>query len=337
MTKRKSSQNRAKRRARLIELSSYAVIFLLLTMIAVASGYYFGFKDGQKHAELAYAQERTANEQLIRKLKQAPVPSAEKPSAPALTKRLQNVLQRDQQKYSAAHEYTDESVVDKPLERPLKRTADLPKLAIIVDDVAFARDIRLIKALNLPVTMSFLPPSHHHPDSAKLAAKEPYYMVHLPLEAKNYSAEEVSTLRVDFSQSEITERIATIKHEFPKVEYINNHTGSTFTADEMAVNRLIFALDKYKIGFIDSRTTSKTKVPVVMSSYGKPYIARDVFLDHHPDAESVRKEIKRAVSLAKKHGSAIAICHPHKETLETLKASKALFDGVQLVRIDKLI
>ena len=99
--------------------------------------------------------------------------------------------------------------------------------------------------------MSFLPPTSNHPDSAKLAAKETYYMVHLPMEAKNFSSPEPSTLDTQDSQQQILERIGEIKQLFPKVKHINNHTGSTFTSDEIAMNRLVFALRKEKIGFID--------------------------------------------------------------------------------------
>lgn len=336
MTKRKSSQNRAKRQARLVAIISYSVAFLIIVTIAVGAGYYFGFQEGKAHTEKAYAMEREATKEMISKLQKATMIPPET-TTPALTKRLQGVLERDQQKYSAAHEYTNEEEVEKPVERPIKHTVALPKLAIIIDDVAFKRDVRLIKSLNLPVTMSFLPPSPNHPDSAKLAAHEPYYMVHLPMEAKNFSAEEPSTLRTENTQYEILQRIAAIKQEFPKAEFINNHTGSTFTSDERAMNRLVFALNKYGIRFIDSRTTAETKVPTVMQNYGMPYLARDVFLDHHPDVDSVKQQIKRAIDVAKKHGSAIAICHPHKKTLEALMQSKQLFNEVELVRIDRLM
>ena len=315
---------------------SYAVIGLVLLTVAVGTGYYFGFEEGKAHSEKAYSKERSLTRQMISKLQQAATVKPEV-TAPELAKRLQGVLKRDQEQYSAAHEYSDEAAVEKPVERPIRHTTELPKLAIIIDDVAFARDVRLIKALKMPVTMSFLPPSPNHPDSAKLAAKEPYYMVHLPLEAKNFSAEEPSTLRIRNSQYEISQRIDEIKRLFPKVRFVNNHTGSTFTADEIAMNRLIFSLNKHGIGFVDSRTTAETKVPTVMKNYGKAYLARDVFLDHHPDIASVKQQIKRAIGIAKQHGSAIAICHPHKKTLEALKQSETLLKEVELVRMDQLL
>jgi len=156
------------------------------------------------------------------------------------------------------------------------------------------------------------------------------------MEANNFHHEEPYTLRVGDSQDEIISRIEDIKKLFPKVKYINNHTGSKFTSDEAAVNRLIIALNKENINFIDSRTIGSTKVPTVMKNYGKQYVARDVFLDDKMDKASIIVQIKKAIESAKIHGSAIAIGHPHANTILAISESKNLFSAVELVLIDKV-
>lgn len=238
---------------------------------------------------------------------------------------------------TAKHEYDDASRPPNGLEKKVQKVAgEKGQLAIVFDDVAFAGDVRQIKALDIPVTMSFLPPTSRHPDSAKLAANEPYYMVHLPMEAMNFHSPEKSTLLTSDSKEKVIERIQNIKKLFPKVEFINNHTGSKFTADERAMNKLIFALRLEKIGFIDSRTTAESKAKKVMKRYKMPYLTRDIFLDHDDDVDTIKKQIKKAIRIAGKYGQCIAICHPHKATLQALEESKALFDDIELVRIDKL-
>ena len=238
---------------------------------------------------------------------------------------------------TAKHEYDDASKPPNGLEKKVQKVAgEKGQLAIIFDDVAFAGDVRQIKALDIPVTMSFLPPTSRHPDSAKLAAIEPYYMVHLPMEAMNFHSPEKSTLLTSDSKEKVIERIQKIKMLFPKVEYINNHTGSKFTSDERAMNKLIFALRLEKIGFIDSRTTAESKAKKVMKRYKMPYLTRDIFLDHDDDVDTIKKQIKKAIRIAGKYGQCIAICHPHKATLQALEESKALFGDIELVRIDKL-
>ncbi|MBC8237386.1 MAG: divergent polysaccharide deacetylase family protein [Helicobacteraceae bacterium] len=239
----------------------------------------------------------------------------------------------------AAHEYEHVST-SKPPSRIKRKVRSInlnkPRLAIIIDDVSVRSQVEAIKALNLDLTMSFLPPSAARPNSAKLAAKEDFYMVHLPMEAQSYSAEEPGTLRIKDTQQEISSRVREIKKLFPKVRYVNNHTGSKYTSDEKAMNRLILALNSNDISFVDSRTTSKTQVPKVMKNFALKYVARDVFLDHHMDKAYVKGQIKQAIKIARSEGVAIAIGHPHVNTLAALTESKHLFKDLDLVLINKV-
>jgi len=322
MTKRKRTTNQKKknRGSAFLKYTAWFLAIIALVLVSSVIGYYLGIK------ESAVTHEKTAT-----KLPKAP--------AVSVNKRLREVLKKETKAYdSAAHEIDDESLANPPKKKPqaLKIHTSKPKLAIIIDDVQTASQVKAIKRLHLRVTMSFLPPRPGRPDSAKLAAHEKFYMVHLPLEAMHFSANEPHTLHVHDSQQKISARIQEIKHLFPRVAYLNNHTGSKFTANEVAMNRLIFALNANHIHFIDSRTTAKTMAPKVLKNFGLKYVARDVFLDNHTDKQYIVKQIKEAVALAKKRGHAIAIGHPHKNTLQALSESKNLFKDVDLVQINKI-
>ena len=327
MTKRKKSTKKVDKSSKFLAYFAWFLAIVALMLISLTVGYYFGIQDA-KQTFYSSPQKKHSKQKEVQAKRDVPV-----------KKRLKEVLQKEQPKYiSAAHEIEDEKLANPPKVQEKKRVPykSKPKLAIIIDDVQTARDVKAIKALNIPLTMSFLPPRAARPNSAKLAAHEKFYMVHLPMEAMHFSAEEPETLRVGDSEQKIMQKISQIKKEFPRVHYINNHTGSKFTASEKAVNRLIYALNKNNIRFIDSRTTAKTKVPEVEKAYGIKYVARDVFLDHHMDKAYVKKQIKVAIKVAKTRGHAIAIGHPHKETLEAIKESKALFKDVELVQIYKV-
>ncbi len=333
-SKKKSKHNYSK-------YITYTIVLFLLLSVVGAIGYYAGYEDAKEDTKILIYKERAQTKKLLEKLERASSKQSKKTKS--LNKQLKKVLKqkKDEYKKTAQHE------IDKPskklmqastkTDRAAKSSYKKAKLAIIIDDVSFQRDIKNIKALHIPLTMSFLPPSKIHPQSHILASKESFYMVHLPMEAQSFTAEEPFTLRVTDSQAKILDRIEKVKKYFPKVKYINNHTGSKFTSDEVAMNRLIFALRRNNITFIDSRTTAQTKAPVVLKNYNLPYIARDVFLDHDPDINVIKKEIRRAVKVAKKKGSAIAIGHPHKNTLKALMESKEILKQVELVRIDKLL
>lgn len=333
------------------------ILIVLASMVFIAGIsvviYDKGHEDGVKYAQFKYKQVEEKQKKLLSKITDIAAPKND------LVGRLQNVLSKERlvkikeksksllkrkREVDAKHEY-ESSALGRPPSGPKREVVKVPvdtkisrpRLAIVIDDVSFAHDVKAIKSLNMPLTMSFLPPSPLHPDSAKLASQEKFYMVHLPLEAMHFSGAEPITLLVNDTKKTIAKRIKEIKALFPRVHYINNHTGSKFTSNTRAVKDLISVLNKERIGFLDSRTTAQTKVPEVMKSLGKTYIGRDIFLDHESDISYIEAQIKKAIEKAKQHGSAIAIGHPRKETLQALKNSANALKSVELVYINKVI
>lgn len=212
-----------------------------------------------------------------------------------------------------------------------------PKLAIIMDDISTNAQVRELKKLSIKVTPSIFPPEKGHPKTAELAKEFSVYMVHLPLQALNYTNEKANTLRTGDSKEKISQRIKDIKNDFKGVKYINNHTGSGFTSDFKSTLALLDELKNSEIYFIDSLTTNKSTVLDASKKLGLKYAYRDVFLDNEQNVSKILKMINNAVAVAKKDGVAIAICHPYKSTFEALKiAQKDAFKGVEVVYVDKI-
>ena len=212
-----------------------------------------------------------------------------------------------------------------------------PKLAIIMDDISTNAQVRELKKLSIKVTPSIFPPEKQHPKTAELAKEFSVYMVHLPLQALNYTNEKANTLRTGDSKEKISQRIKDIKNDFKGVKYINNHTGSGFTSDFKSTLALLAELKNSEIYFIDSLTTNKSTVLDASKKLGLKYAYRDVFLDNEQNVSKILKMINNAVAVAKKDGVAIAICHPYKSTFEALKiAQKDAFNGVEVVYVDKI-
>ena len=212
-----------------------------------------------------------------------------------------------------------------------------PKLAIIMDDISTNAQASELKKLSIKVTPSIFPPEKQHPKTAELAKEFSVYMVHLPLQALNYTNEKANTLRTGDSKEKISQRIKDIKNDFKGVKYINNHTGSGFTSDFKSTLALLDELKNSEIYFIDSLTTNKSTVLDASKKLGLKYAYRDVFLDNEQNVSKILKMINNAVAVAKKDGVAIAICHPYKSTFEALKiAQKDAFNGVEVVYVDKI-
>jgi len=315
------------------------IIAWLLTIIAIIisaliTGYYFGYEEAKNEI---INKEKVAKAKRLNVLKELESITNVKPKENVNT-RLKDILKNQPKNTtSATHEYEDVSKLPpRNIDRKIIRVSTKPQLVIIIDDVSVKSQVNAIKALKLPITMSFLPPSPLRPNSAKLASKENFYMVHLPMEALKFNKEEPFTLKANDSKQTIKKRITALVKLFPRVRFINNHTGSKFTSSEIAMNRLITVLNAKKISFIDSRTTAKTKAPKVMKNFGLKYIGRDIFLDNNNNKTYIISQIKKAIQSAKLHGTAIAIGHPHQNTILAINESKKLFKDVELIYVSKL-
>ena len=209
------------------------------------------------------------------------------------------------------------------------------KLAIIIDDVGTDEQAQKIAALPVRVTPSIFPPEYQRKDTRSLARGFEHYAIHLPMEAssaKNNSA----TLRTSDNYEKLRGVIAKLRADFPNAKFINNHTGSKFTADERAMQNLLRAMNEYGFLFIDSRTSPATKAKAAMKGLGMRYVHRDVFLDNQNSVAAVRKKLREAVTLAKKQGYAIAIGHPKSSTLRALANSADILGEVDLVYLDEI-
>ncbi len=215
-------------------------------------------------------------------------------------------------------------------------SSNKPKLVIIIDDVSFRSHVRAIKSLPFKITPSFFPPNKMHPNTPIYAREFKDYMVHVPMEAISWNKPELHTLKTTSSYLEIYETINSIKKEFPRVKFINNHTGSKFTSDLPSMKKLFRVLEIENMGFVDSRTTPNSKALLAKKSYDIPLYSRNIFIDNEENISYIHNQLKKAVRIAQKRGYAIAIGHPHKVTFQALKSAKNILKNVEVVTIDEL-
>ncbi|MEA3384106.1 MAG: divergent polysaccharide deacetylase family protein [Campylobacterota bacterium] len=232
----------------------------------------------------------------------------------------------------------DKPAKDKKEDTTVKtiKKSNNPKLAIIIDDVTTSSQMNKILDIGYNINMAFLPPTPRHKNSAKIAQKLDTYMIHLPLQASSYKYDEKNTLYVNSDYETIENRINILKEQYPKAKFINNHTGSKFTSNQEAMDRLFSVLKKHNYTFIDSRTTAKSVAKISAKKYGVRLLSRNIFLDNNKDKKYIQNQLKKAIKIAKKHGTAIAIGHPYNITFQTLKDSKHLLKGIDLVYVNKL-
>jgi polysaccharide deacetylase 2 family uncharacterized protein YibQ len=212
-----------------------------------------------------------------------------------------------------------------------------PKLAIIIDDISHRWQMKRILSFPYHITPSIFPPSELSSTSNKLAKETSHHMVHLPMQSASRKFNSMrGTLFVYDSNLKVKKRIEQIRTFFPETIFLNNHTGSVFTSDYKAMKRLYGYLRENGFIFIDSRTTGRTAVRRVAREYGDPYISRDIFIDNVQSRAYILGQLRKAVSIAKKRGYAIAIGHPHKATFDALRHAENILRGVDVVYMDEL-
>ena len=212
-----------------------------------------------------------------------------------------------------------------------------PKLVIIIDDVVSKSQKDKILNIGYPITMAFLPPNSGHKESAIIAQNLPFHMIHFPMQAsKNFKNIEVNTLSISDSYETIEARVKQLRVLYPNATYTNNHTGSVFTENYEAMDKLFRALKKYNFIFVDSKTTPNSVAKELSIKYQMPYIVRDTFLDNDRSFTAIQNQLKDAIRVAKKQGFAIAIGHPYEVTFKVLKESKHLLNDVEPIFLNKL-
>ena len=96
--------------------------------------------------------------------------------------------------------------------------------------------------------------------------------------------------------------------------------------------------DQGHLMFVDSRTTARTVAADAARDLELPVLSRDVFIDNEAGRDYARRQFTSLIERAKLRGTALAIAHPHPDTLAVLEANLAQLSahGVQLVRLTRL-
>jgi polysaccharide deacetylase 2 family uncharacterized protein YibQ len=166
-------------------------------------------------------------------------------------------------------------------------------------------------------------------------------MVHMPMEPKGYQQKpfEKNGLLLAMSDEEIERRVKGYLTAVPYAVGANNHMGSRFTEDRPKMQTVLTVLKGKGMFFIDSKTSPASVGDKVAREMGVPVASRNVFLDNEQDVGAITAQIEKLADMARKSGSAIGICHPHKTTLQALAATLPLLkaEGITFVHASELV
>lgn len=212
-----------------------------------------------------------------------------------------------------------------------------PTIAIIIDDMGHnLEEGERLAALDQPLTLAFLPWRRHTQRLAQLAhdrGKE--IMLHAPMANTHNFDLGPGGLTADMDEHTMTLTLRRALQSIPYVQGVNNHMGSLLTQQLRAMDWVMKELNRYRLYFVDSRTIASSVAGDVARAYSIPSVTRDIFLDHEQTEEFVDKQFQLLIKRAREKGTAIAIGHPHKVTVDYLEKHLPLLDreGIAIATI----
>jgi len=225
---------------------------------------------------------------------------------------------------------------------PAAPTGKRPLVAIVLDDLGLDR-VRTAEAIRLPgpLTLSFMTYANDLEEQTEAARRAGHELfLHVPMEAIDRRADPgPHGLFTALSRDEILKRLRWGLARFDGFVGINNHMGSKFTADAQSMAPVMEELRDRGLAFLDSRTSPVSTGIRLAVAYGVPHAARDVFLDDDQTPAAIARQLAQVEQVARQHGSAIAIGHPHDPTVAALKAWLPLLGekGLALVPVSAVV
>ncbi|NLS43894.1 divergent polysaccharide deacetylase family protein [BEV proteobacterium] len=214
------------------------------------------------------------------------------------------------------------------------------KLSIVIDDFGYRpHNENQILAMPTAISIAVLPNAPYARDMAVKAHQQGReILIHLPMAPMGKQPLEKDTLRPEMSSEEIERIIRQAVNNVPHAVGLNNHMGSAMTSSLPGMQKVMQALNAYQLYFLDSMTIgSSQSIPAAAGTHVK-VIKRKVFLDDTHNEADIRTQFNRAVQLASRTGSAIAIGHPHPATIKVLQQMLPTLDtNIVLVRPSQLL
>lgn len=272
---------------------------LVLIVIALAAGWYLLRPAGHHY--------RRAPETIANQSATAPPPATAAPATPTEAPTATPTI----------------AATATPRSAPASPPPGAPKLALIIDDCGqWLPTERGFIALDIPITLSVLPYVHGTATIAQEAHDAGKgVMLHLPMEPLSEIYPGPGEVKTSMTDAQVQDQVRDDLAQVPLAQGVNNHEGSKASADSRVMRDVMQVMNEehHDLFFIDSRTNSASVGQRIASDAGIPSAARDVFLDNKETVAYTEAQLREAVAIAKRTGSAIAIGHPRPTTLEAVR------------------
>lgn len=216
---------------------------------------------------------------------------------------------------------------------------DAAKLAIVIDDIGYRQtEDRAIYALPKEVSVAIIPVAPYATARAQQAYEQQRdVLIHLPMQPLKAQPIEAGALKIGMSQQQISDLIKTAREQIPYAIGLNNHMGSGATAHKQSMQYLMTALAEQQLFFLDSKTNGASVAYQTAQQAGVKALERHIFLDDSDQFADVARQFQAAIHYARKHGTAVMIGHPRKNSIAVLEAGiRDLPSDIELVSLSSL-
>ena len=217
-----------------------------------------------------------------------------------------------------------------------------PILSLVIDDLGYSLE-RGKAAIELDGdhTYAILPGATHTHKLARHANRHNKEVIlHLPMQSIGAASErEPHALDESMDEDQLTSKVHSLLAQIPFIRGVNNHMGSHLTEFDFFMRPVMHSIRAYNpnLYFLDSRTSALSVAHAQALDAGLQSISRDIFLDNETNIESIRLQYRIWLNRAREFGSAIAIGHPHPQTLQVLRENLPEAERFRFMRISELI
>jgi uncharacterized protein len=225
----------------------------------------------------------------------------------------------------------------------LQQVPHLVRAAIVIDDLGQSLEAaRKLLQLPSPIGWAILPNQRHSAEIAAMAhdaGRE--VLLHLPMQPEPGSSvgPGEGAINIGMGRDQVAHVLAADLNSVPYAIGVNNHMGSSATADARLMSTVMAALAQRHLFFVDSRTTSATVALDAARRQGLPTFYRSVFLDDVETVPASLGQLRKLCGEVENAGAGLAIGHPYPTTLEALAQFLPQLDkkDVQLVPVSQLL
>ncbi|GHV26611.1 hypothetical protein FACS1894167_00210 [Synergistales bacterium] len=246
---------------------------------------------------------------------------------------------------------------DNTVRRAVKTRApyrgDKALLAIVLDDcggnMELAREVRDMK---LPLTWAVIPNLRYSRATVSMLKENDIpFLVHFPMQAlpdpDGFAGKKSPKgdyryyyVGVGMSEKEVRDAMIPVLDSMEGAFGLNNHRGSKATEEWAVMRHVMKVLSERGLFFLDSSTTRNSVAYKAALEEELAARKNGHFLDNESNRTKIAKQFDIAVTMAKKRGSLIVICHLRPETvafLRSLSADGAGRKGIRLVTLPELV